>query len=59
MAVQAGFPPRYYHFVGRGSVAVRAEYLRAVRGGYLRNYVPLARFFEAAIRRREINLGLR
>jgi hypothetical protein len=31
----------------------RADYLLAVQQGYLENYLPLARFFAAAILRRE------
>ena len=52
MAVQAGYPPPDYGFSGRGSQKRRAEYLTAVKRGYLEDYAPLARFFEAAILRR-------
>lgn len=52
MAFQAGYAPPLYRFVGRGSTAVRKSYLSAVVRGYDRDYEPLARFFEAAIRLR-------
>jgi cell filamentation protein len=53
MAAQADYPAPAYGFSGRGSKKRRAEYLLAVQQGYLENYWPLARFFAAAILRRE------
>lgn len=52
MAGQAGYPAPDYGFTGRGSGRRRANYLNAVKEGYLQDYVPLARFFESAILRR-------
>lgn len=52
MVFQAGYTPPLYRFRGRGSTAVRKEYLAAVIRGYQRDYEPLARFFEEAIRLR-------
>lgn len=52
MAIQANYPAADYGFSGRGSRKRRAEYLIAVRRGYLEEYEPLARFFEEAILRR-------
>ena len=52
MAAQADYPAPAYGFSGRGSKKRRAEYLLAVRHGYIENYLPLARFFEEAILRR-------
>jgi cell filamentation protein len=52
MAAQAGYPVPAYGFTGRGSKKRRTEYLSAVSQGYLENYLPLARFFEAALTRR-------
>ena len=54
MAAQAGLPAPVYGFSGRGSEKRRAEYLLAVQQGYIENYLPLARFFEVAVRRREV-----
>lgn len=53
MAAQAGYPAPAYGFSGQGSKKRRADYLLAVQQGYLENYLPLARFFAAAILRRE------
>ena len=52
MALQAGLPTPDYGFAGKGSPARRAEYLAAVRKGYLADYEPLAAFFVAAFERR-------
>lgn len=52
MAVQAGHPAPAYGFSGRGSKRRRAEYLAAVKRGYMQDYAPLARFFKDAILRR-------
>lgn len=52
MAFQAGYAPPLYRFRGRGSTAVRKNYLSAVVRGYDRDYEPLARFFEEAVRLR-------
>jgi len=52
MAMQAGFPPLDYRFSGRGSRRTRAEYLAAVKLGYLADYAPLADFFREALLRR-------
>lgn len=52
MSAQAGYPAPAYGFAGRGSKRRREEYLAAVKRGYLEDYLPLARFFEAAVLRR-------
>lgn len=52
MAVQAGYPASAYGFSVRESKRRRAEYLAAVKRGYMQDYAPLARFFEEAILRR-------
>jgi cell filamentation protein len=52
MAFQAGLPPPDYAFRGKGSVGRKAQYLRAVSLGYLREYEALATFFAEALRRR-------
>lgn len=52
MAIQAGYPAPAYGFSGRGSKRRRAEYLAAVKRGYIQDYAPLANYFEEAILRR-------
>jgi cell filamentation protein len=52
MALQAGFPTPEYRFTGRGSTKERERYLSAVKRGYLKDYEPLADFFEDTMRRR-------
>jgi cell filamentation protein len=54
MAMQAGFPIPAYRFEGRASRKVREDYLLSVVKGYAQDYEDLARFFERAIRLREI-----
>lgn len=49
MAVQAGLPPPFYRFEGRGSRRTRVMYLQAVVAGYGRRYADLGRFFEEAV----------
>jgi hypothetical protein len=48
MAAQAGLPLPVYHFEGKGSKKVRAQYLHAVQQGYLQRYELLEVFFEEA-----------
>jgi len=52
MALQANFPTPAYGFTGRGSRSRRAAYLQAVRGGYVKDYEPLALVLREAIERR-------
>jgi len=54
MVTQAWYPLPAYHFAGKGSRRVRAEYLEAVRQGYDQRYEALARFFEEAVLLREV-----
>jgi len=51
MALQAGFPLPVYRFTGRGSKAEKERYLAAVKRGYLKDYRPLAEFFELVLTR--------
>jgi hypothetical protein len=51
MAFQADLPSPIYGFIGRGSRRRQAEYLEAVKRAYVRDYRPLAAFFEAAVRK--------
>ena len=57
MALQAGLPAPQYPFGGRGSLAERARYLKAVREGYLMRYEPLTDFFAEALARRGRGAG--
>lgn len=50
MAMQAGYSPPNYSFIGRGSPERRAAYLHGVKKAYAMNYAPLTAFFEAALR---------
>jgi cell filamentation protein len=52
MALQAGYSVPDYGFEGRGSKSRRADYLNAVRRGYVQDYAPLAEFFREAVERR-------
>lgn len=52
MVFQAGLPGPDYGFVGRGARRRRAEYLEAVRRGYIQDYEPLTAFFVEAFERR-------
>jgi cell filamentation protein len=53
MALQADLSLPDYGFEGRGAKLRRAQYLAAVRRGYLQEYDPLADFFRGAIERRQ------
>ena len=59
MTFQAGFPAPVYGFAGKGSRTRQAQYLEAVRQGYMQDYEPLASFFVEAIGRRLRELGER
>ena len=52
MAVQAGYPLPEFRFAGRNSRKESEAYLASVQKGYVQDYLPLADFFENAIRRR-------
>jgi cell filamentation protein len=52
MVLQAGFSVPDYGFEGRGSRSIQADYLEAVRRGYLEDHSALSGFVRQAIERR-------
>lgn len=58
MFAQAGFVTPDYGFGGPGSRRHRAEYLTAVKRGYLQDYEPLVAFFSAALERSSSGVNL-
>ena len=59
MILQAGFPMPVYNFTGRSSKSEGAQYLAAVKSGYVKNYRPLVDFFAAAVERGRLAKGKR
>lgn len=51
MALQGGFPVPEYGFVGKGAIIQKKRYLDGVKRGYIKDYQPLANFFEETITR--------
>lgn len=55
MALQAGYPPPDYGFLGRGARSNRSRYLQGVQRGYLQDYTLLTEFFLEAVERRLVD----